>query len=466
MSIFVYNGINLPYPYITNFVQEAIYDEVGETDWIYTKFNVTVQSILNTDYNSQIFVNGLPSEDIDTGEKIQEGSISNSAFIMKYIRNKLLQPRRTLSIKFNDVELIPQSYSVLQDEDGNPIPLQGTVDARNGPKPQSCEVTQLTNTTFMVNFNIVAHYWERQLSNIGEDDSSSPDDPTGNAVLFNRWNESIDIDNANYQTRTRVGKFVIRSDNNLGYIADQLRSQMAVVGVPEGFVRVSANYLVSPDGLGISYTIVDKEVFKFPPKPAFEAQGYYSETMAQYGIMRYAECKLSLRGDNNVFGGTKSQTDLLRIAIDVVTTKLQINGANPVLTPELSTGLITDGGIRVDMYENKVEVYLKCIKMYADSQSISQRKDGIAIWGGVNWNFICATPLSDPFPPFGFAAPQPSYQDRGNALNGRVLRAAAYYDPSLQNSYLDRNLGQVVNSTGKQGTDIGAAGIFPEEVVF
>jgi hypothetical protein len=81
----------------------------------------------------------------------------------------------------------------------------------------------------------------------------------------------VQIDKFMASTRTRSGTFIIRSDNAERITADQIRTQMAVLGVPNGFQRESATYTQSTDGLSIKYDIVDKEYFKAPPQDAFEA---------------------------------------------------------------------------------------------------------------------------------------------------------------------------------------------------
>src|SRR5207247_1612234 len=85
---------------------------------------------------------------------------ANPTEIMKQIRNKLLQPRRALSVKFNGVELIPKmSYTV------NSQTVVPAVDSANGPKPQSCNIIELTNETFLVTYHIIASYWEKANTN-------------------------------------------------------------------------------------------------------------------------------------------------------------------------------------------------------------------------------------------------------------------------------------------------------------
>ena len=92
----------------------------------------------------------------------------------------------------------------------------------------------------------------------------------------------------------RSGKIVIRSDNVEGKIADQVRTQLAVIAIPAGYLRKSSKYTVSPDGLGLHYDIVDHEVFKKPPVPAYKSSGSYKEQTQKAGAVRYVTASVTL----------------------------------------------------------------------------------------------------------------------------------------------------------------------------
>src|SRR3990167_10600766 len=132
MSLITYNSIILQFPLTTDFSFENVYDE-SNTDRMYRKLDMTVQAVINTDYKDTA-LSGIPAGQGDT-----------AVAMMKYMVGKLEVPRKSLSIKFNGVELIP-------DDDVTPP------DAKNGPLPQTVKATLLTNTTFLITFRIVAHY--------------------------------------------------------------------------------------------------------------------------------------------------------------------------------------------------------------------------------------------------------------------------------------------------------------------
>lgn len=418
MSHVIYNGVTIPYAFHTHFHQEVVYDDMGGTDWTCTKFDLEFQAVINSDYANMIF-------------PTLEGKTDNAAVFMKAIRTALLRPRRQLQVLFNGVDLIPASTAGL-----------GSVDVKNGPQPQHCNITQLTDVTFLINFRIIAHYWENNSVNpLAALPENIVTNVTGNNILFNRWTESVEIDGLGYTKRIRNGKFVIRSDNRQDLIADQLRSQMAVVGVPQGFLRETAQYTVSADGLAIMYNIVDQEVFKNPPSPAFKATGTYTETSPLNGVMRILECQLRLEGPKNV-----PQAQLVSRAIAIVMSK--IGDQSEILNPlSPSETMPIHQGVRVGMYENWVEVTVR-VKVPVTQQRTNN----------INFNLarMVYTPGSDASFAGGPGVPTPAYSDRGTGI--QLVQAAAYYDPSITATILNKVTGQF----NTLALEVGQAGVHQE----
>lgn len=419
MSLLSYNGIYFPYGATTDFVQEALRDDLSDTDWYCTKFDISTQAVVNINYLQLLapdLVN-LPREG------------RGPADIMDVIRTRLIQHRRSLAFTFNDRNLIPSVQNG----------LPGTVDAQNGPKPQYCKIDQLTDTSFLITYRIIAHYWENPNPSSG---SFDPTNAPGNVALYNRWSETMDINKMGYTKRTRNGKMMIRSDNVQGFIADQVRAQMCIVGVPRGFLRESASYTVTPDGLAIQYQVVDAEQFKMPPAPAFEARGEYIESTPLGGALRFGEVRIHLKADK-----VTSQATLVDIATSVAVAKVKLGSNNNRPLPSFrlkDVALIQMGAIKVWMYDNEVEVQLKVMYKANKKQRFRQMR-----FGFINTD----TPGSD-----GNAGQNytPAYKDRGSA--SRFLQAARYYDPSLQNVVLGENNG---NLSG--GLDVGTAGVNKEQ---
>lgn len=484
----------------TTFSQDVVRDESG-TDWHLTKFEIKTACIINANYLAMLapdlFVAGNPVT-------------SNPADIMAVVQPRLMQHRRDLSFTFNGVELIPRPQQG----------LTGTVDAMNGPKPQSCTYTLLTNTTFLMTYYIIAHYWVNNKVNprdqaaihaallsvdaaedvltlareTGDDFVIAAAEAAlqaakdrldalgaplvvnqpGNDVLYNRWSESVTIDEQNYTRRTREGKFIIRSDNADGKLADELRSQMAVVSVPDGFVRESARYTVDQSGLGLSYTIIDKEVFKQPPGKAFKAQGYYIEsTPLLMGGVRFAEVVVTLWGDKS-----GDQSELASLAVRVASNKLDARGKQG---QAFKAAIFKDASMRMQLYENKVEFRIKAMigpdkaRTFGQAGAIGGVRAFLHGVFGINVIQAVRGALGEgaaPNPGAGAGAAgvgaaaaaqrlpapapdnplnsfvgmdasapgsdddstPPSFLDRGTA--SLLLQAAAYYDPSLRDTKL------------------------------
>jgi hypothetical protein len=304
----------------------------------------------------------------------------------------------------------------------------------------------LNNVTFLLTYHIIAHYWVSKSDSINK--ASGVTYLNGNAVLFNRWSESVDIDESNYTTRTRRGKYVIRSDNNLQFTPDDLRGSMGQIGVPEGFKRARSHYRESPDGLGIEYEITDKEVFKQPPFPAFEADGEYAESTTRKGMLRWGQARCKLKGAKDT-----PQAKLITTAVGVCASKLLINGADTVNRGLVAAAAFGQGGfsnlehavIVVNMYRNEVECSMKAMMLPLAGANGKGRVFGAA---GIRFADMVVTPLSPPK-----KDPPP------NTLRGTgrvVLKAAAYYDPSLQKTFIDPATDQL--TAGKVPGTVGVLG--------
>lgn len=411
MASITYNGVSLPFPLHTSFQQEAVYDEVGQTDRIYTKFDITVQALINTDYQSSIIA----------------GIAANSppSTIMKAIRQRLLQQRKQLVITSNGVDLIPAAMT------GN----AGTIDAKNGPQPQYCHITALTEETYLISWKVIAHYWENNTLA-----TPNVNDP-GDNVLFNRWTEDVTIDECNYSKIHRNGTFAIRSDNLSADMADDLRAEMANVSIPDGFKRESARYTVSPDGLRLHYDIVDKEVFRQPPKPAFKAEGTYRETTTLYGFNRTGTISLTLTGSKE-----STQTDLLNAAIQIAVFKMSTG----VLGTNARLSIFQQGDIEIQLYENRVKVSMTCWMPPAVGNSTPPSNATLPENVQKIQNAWTTNRIINEEAHAGTGPPAVGLRGNTNGANW-LLRAAAFYDPSIPNHSLgiDR---QVTPNDGQIGT--------------
>lgn len=421
MAEIMYNGIVLPYCKTTQYDQSAHYD--SETDWVRQDFAIATETYFTADYLQLLFPDLV-------------GKTDNAADIMNVVRSRLMQPRRQLSVKCAGVEVIPQRQV------GN----TGFVDAKNGPQPQYCNVIQMNDATFIVSWSIKASYWENNETRV-DDDPKVRNQP-GNNVLSCRWSESQDIDSCLYTTRTRSGRYTIRSDNAARFIVDKFRSQFAVTGVPRGFIRQSSSYKVDPSGLALEFTLIDQQVYKLPPRPAYEASGRYIEQTVNNGGMRYGEVQISLRGSAQSDPGK-----LVLAALGIASAKLRANGVNLEGAGPNNPGRI--GVLRhcyltQDLYDNKVDVNMKAMMNQARFFVADNDNRALGKYWGWDVTQVVATPGSDPRAPRDM-----NYIVRGTAgdpANRMMLQAAAYYDPSLTNTAIDRATGQFTGGLPEVGT--------------
>ncbi len=412
MSKIRYGGVTIPYAFTTSFRQEAVYDELGGTDYYVTRFTIECQGILNTAYIAEI----CPDLVIQAGMDFTD----NAGDLMNIIRKRLLKPRQDLSITVNGVELIPKITG-----------LPGTVDSQNGPKPQHCTITPLTTKTFLLTYEIQAEYWE--CPNIQPSSTPIVQNSPGGPVLFNRWSERVEIDGRNFSTRVREGVFAIRSDNSEGKLADELRTQLAVVGVPNGFLRERSDYTVDPSGLRISYRTVDREVYLLPPFPAYEAEGEYIETSTRMGNTpsRVGEVRVRLKADR-----ITNRARLLETAIQVAGSKL----VNREFANGAFLGTLQQAVVKMELYDNDVECRMRALLNPQSDPTGKGRKEQ-------TWGFRLDRIAETPYPN---GPNQPLYFPRGEI--SILLQAAAYHDPCLQ-AQLSCETGQMTNglAPGKAG---------------
>ena len=396
MSVVTYNNLQLPFALITDFRKTSVMDESG-TDRVYTQVDMTVQAVIANPYRDILYL-GAP-------DAIDNANLINN------LENYFLEPRKQLSVTFNGTDLIPYNIQGVSSE----------VDAKNGPVPQDFRLYNLNNNTWFLVWRVQAHYWGNFKTAGGGDVTNQ----AGNATINNRWSETQIIDDRNFSKVVRQGKCIIRSDNIDGKIVDEVRTDMAVVSVIPGFLRESAEYTTTPDGLALQYTLTDKEQWRMPPSPAFKADGWYQEEVqkASEGV-RHGTCYVRLEGDKNT-----SQVEIARTAILTAASIIRLRTANLVNLGGQQGGLLEFARLKIGKYDNWAEVTLRC--MYSVNKA---RLSGIAGFAGIS----TATPNSDP-------QYKPAYLPRGSA--GILLQAAVYYDPSLRGVVVD-NTGQLTK--GKQ----------------
>lgn len=293
--LITYNGVSLPYSDVSDFQEESVYDDLSKTDRACSRYTITSRFLVGAAYR-QILSPGLVGVDDESGP----------AELMLRLDELLMQPRRALSVKFNGVELLPNP------QPGNP----GTVDVMNGPVPQYFRYQKLYDDLFIVEYKIVAHY-------VQNFENGKQITAAGNAVLYHRWSEDVEVDEAGYSKRTRKGQFKLRSDNVDGLTPDDLAGRLVSLSIPSGFVRERSRRGVLPDGLTLEYELVDQEVYRYPAPPSFKSEGRYTESGSGLGCpVRKADVYVKLTGDANT-----DQAALVLAATRITVAKLKLVGA-------------------------------------------------------------------------------------------------------------------------------------------
>lgn len=158
-------------------------------------------------------------------------------FSMYYMRDMLMQPRRSVSFVVDDTVILDLPRLVANQ--------RLSCDARGGPLPQRATFTQITgDKTAMLSYRVVCH-----------------DTYQAQALLSNTWSISSDIDRHGFTTRTVSGRAAFRHDvmlaNNL--VPDDFRKDL-MLPVPAGMRRVGVSVTPDANGFECSYTVVDREV--------------------------------------------------------------------------------------------------------------------------------------------------------------------------------------------------------------
>lgn len=416
MSILSYNGLTFPCNQTTKFDCVSQYDPMGSVDWICTTYTISAVCLIHLKY-LDVIVASMPAG----AEKTFILNSGNAAAILRSMKNIFMRPRKQLNFIVNGVDQIPSVVF------GN----AGTVDARNGPIPKRFDFSFVTSESILLNIQVQADYWENQLAA-----GSSVINNTTCPVMYNRWEETVRIDDYDLSTRTRTGSYAIRSDNSQGKIADQLRNDFAILAIPPGFLRTRREYKQSPDGLSIHYTIEDKEQKRMPPllyEPpgiiseafglpilpvgvAFHSKVTYKETTGNALAVRYGSCVVTLVGGRATTATSLAYT-AIGIAVNrvIVATDFKIGGPN--------TFIPLGSSFAHDRESNTVQFSIN-----VQYKQIRSRTAGIIGFT----NQLALDPISPNLTGI------PPYLDRGTA--GLLIQAAAYYDPDIVNNKVSKKI--------------------------
>ncbi len=294
-SIFSYGSYTLSRVRTKSFQHVPVYDPSG-TDFLYTRFTLTVEGIL---------AEGLAP--LTTGER--------AAQALRRIEHDFLRPRQPLlysqdgkvilEVRGNNAEVVqqidPASMGTVTNTFIGVDSVAPALDADNGPKPQYFNVILMTQKAITVEFSIVVCLIDCRDSTARKRGYTS-----------NRWSETETYDQSGMCQLTTRGLLICASDLKVN--PDQLRDIVAPV-IRNGYQRTSSTFTLSEDGLRLSYNFTDKEFYLGPPYPAKKASGQF---LVCWNSGRYhAQCSIRLEGDKSA-----SKQDLMRRALQIVNAKV------------------------------------------------------------------------------------------------------------------------------------------------
>jgi hypothetical protein len=301
-SLITYNNVSLGLTRTVKVEQKAEYDH-SNTDVMFVGNRFNIRSVL-TNIGGQ-----------------------SPATTMASIRHMLLQPRKAFLYQATDNNGVVDLLRVDAGGDGQAL------DADNGPKPVSCDIIQVSEGTWIIDYVI---------------DVAVQDCTASQLFASNRFETTHDIDAKGYSTITTLGKVFVRSDMRKS--PDALR-WVVTPPLPKGFKRKSM-YQIHEDGLSMLYRITDTEMYLAPPLNAVEATGRFTITAVPPGAILWAQCDVRLEGRKNM-----PKRQLMETAILIALRRLEAGGA--ARDPIKGKPWVEGGSVSEELYDNVVEVQLK-----------------------------------------------------------------------------------------------------------
>lgn len=317
--VITYNRQDLGYVLTQSIDQSPEYDDSG-TDMLYTRTRITVRAIMAANLPPAV------------------GSES-AGDVLARVKHVLTLPRCPLTYKAGGATIFD-----IQPDGGSTGEITGApLDDEMGPKVIFCNVTPMGTASFLVNFSV-----EFRLADCALPDADAP------AYLSNRWTEVVTIDERQLTVRRKTGVLILSSqDSNKpdDDDPDEYRDLVTPAVYP-GFRRELAEYSLSPNGLRISYTFLDRELMASPPFNMIRLKGYQSEVTEQGGGKRIGD--IYLRGEGEAFTFRRSIFDtLITIAMQRMYQSGPVSDGNGKI---LITGSVRES---LNDDENVVEVHLR-----------------------------------------------------------------------------------------------------------
>ena len=281
----------------------------------------------------RIYVKGFLSE--SEGQFPGAGGTAISSQTLNAVKAELETPRLPMAYKIGTDTIVEV--------------LKGQIDAKIGPEPLPCRITEVNTGTFMVECGCIVRVVDC------DDICNSTGGGLGliggaingrSPILSLRWTQTESFDENWYSHLETSGHVIVRSDFLLS--ADNYRA-VATPPLLSDYIRTVSRYTLSPDGLMLNFHFEDVERDRLPPFPATKAQGTYVVEVNK-GTVRYGTVHIRLEGQK----GT-SRKQLLVRACQMAYSKLN---ADRFLTP---TAPVISGRFVEDQFDPVVEVQMSAL---------------------------------------------------------------------------------------------------------
>ena len=261
--------------------QEIVYDD-SKTDQMFVRYKLRFECLLHAQAYAQ-WSKTDGSIPIFTGDfNSNELAHADSCMSLREMLRRLKSPRQELRVTMgNNIMLDVRPFTA----SGGGGDTEGIwLDVENGPKPQRVEVTQLTTgqiagaAVFTLNFEI---------------DCTCLLCPSGNVnfVISNRWSIGESMDANFFTTRSITGKMRVAS----AALNAEIARLLILPSLEYGFRRDSIDYSVAADGLEVTYTVKDRQVYQAAPWPCTRMEGTHTESTKD-GILFNSTVQVEVEG--------------------------------------------------------------------------------------------------------------------------------------------------------------------------
>lgn len=447
MTDFYYAGYRWGFVKTHSIAQRKVRDP-SDTDGLYIEFTISLDMTLA--------VVAENSAEYGTTTVFPSKAGESPAETIARIRHHMLQERKPLLLMV--AGRIVLQVGITADGDSSASAL----DDANGPKPVSCDVTEITGTQ---SFRILYTVTVRKV----DCDESIPNTSSKvidkNDWLSLRYTGAHDIDEKGYSVIRYSGKLICRSSIIAKGGPDMLRGMATPIPIP-GFKR-SSQYYLSSDGLSLSFNVVDHEVYLCPPPGTVNANGTHTVATSTSGAIYWIDVRLTLEGRKEM-----GKQKLMEMCVAIAVNRLM--RSTPMKKEGTARPLIKEGSFSEETHGPGCTVHLRA--MAATTNRVAKTKSWLAIAGTSIVSPVTASlqalkklaedDAADKTVPklaalFNFGGdpmhsnrmvPIPlTFSERGY-LPAFKLIAAAFQDPCLQNAVKETSL--VENVTNETWADM------------